>query len=74
MPNQKLINKTIEYIKLLPEEKLEEISDYIEFIFHKYEDELIKKGISKIITKTDSFKFLEDEEDLYSLSDLKEKY
>ncbi len=74
MPNQKLINKTIEYIKLLPDEKLEEISDYVEFTFHKYEDELIKKGISKIITKTDSFKFLEDEEDLYSLSDLKEKY
>jgi hypothetical protein len=58
----------------LPEDKAMEISDFADFLFKKYEEQLINDNVMALVSESKSFKFLYEEEDLYSLSDLKEKY
>ncbi|MCK9400493.1 MAG: hypothetical protein M0Q51_10940 [Bacteroidales bacterium] len=75
MEKEKIIKRTVQRLRLLPDDKLKEADDYIEFLLKKYQEEVIlQKGIEKMIEHSDSFKFLDNEEDLYSVSDLKEKY
>ena len=74
MTRQVLIQKTIDNISKLPDQKLKEVSDFAEFLLSKLEDNLLTAGIQKLNTESKSFQFLEDEEDLYNESDLKEKY
>ncbi|MFA4864314.1 MAG: hypothetical protein WC605_11165 [Bacteroidales bacterium] len=75
MEKEKIIKRTVKRLRLLPDDKLKEADDYIEFLLKKYqEDVLLQKGIEKMIEQSDSFKFLDNEEDLYSVNDLKEKY
>lgn len=69
-----LIDKTIKSISKLPDDRLKEVSDYAEFILKKYEDELIQEGINRLVTESKAYKFLDEEEELYSVSDLKEVY
>ena len=74
MTQQAIIDKTVNVIKHLPEDKAVEISDFAEFIMQRYEDNLLVKGFQKIASESESFTFLKDEENLYSISDLKEVY
>lgn len=69
-----IFNKTVDNMSKLPDEKLQEVSDYTEFILKKYEDEMLQQDIQKLTSESTAYKFLEDEEDLYTVSDLKEKY
>jgi len=69
-----LIKKTLDNLTRLPDQKLREVSDFAEFLINKIEDRLITEGIQKLTSDSQSFKFLEKEEDLYSKSDLKEVY
>lgn len=73
MTRQAIIENTIKIINQLPEEKASEISDFAEFINRKYEEQLITKNIQKILSESNAFSFLNDEENLYSLDDIKEK-
>lgn len=41
---------------------------------NKIENQVITEGIQKLVTDSKAFKFLEEEEDLYSVNDLKERY
>lgn len=74
MTRQKLIEKTIEKLSKLPDQQLKEVSDFAEFLLSKIEDRCLVEGIQQIAADSKSFKFLEDEEDLYSALDLKESY
>ena len=75
MEKEKIIKRTIKRLRLLPENKIKEIDDFIDYLLKKYHEELIiQKGIEKIVEESKSFKFLEDEDDLYSIDDLKEIY
>lgn len=74
MTRQAIIEHTIKVINLLPQEKATEISDFADFISMKYEGQKLTENIQKIISDSNTFDFLNNEEDLYSLSDLKEKY
>ena len=58
----------------LPEDKAQEISDFVDFIIKRYEEHQLTEGIQKITSKSEAFNFLNEEEDVYSLSDLKEVY
>lgn len=69
-----LINKTMHNLEKLPIEKVEEVSDYIEFVVKKHEESVLQKGIEALASSSKAYKFLDDEEDLYTVSDLKEKY
>jgi hypothetical protein len=74
MTKQDLIEKSVKYLNVLPENKIEEVVEYIEFLILKYDDVILQKGITKLNVGSNSFEFLKDEEDLYSLSDIKENY
>lgn len=61
----------MEVIQKLPNDQVNEVSNFADFLYKKYEDNLILENISKIASESQSFKFLDEEEDLYKPSDLK---
>lgn len=74
MTRETLIKKTIENLTKLPDQKLKEVSDFAEFLLNRIENQLMTEGIQKLVSDSKTFKFLESEEDHYSLDDLKERY
>ena len=74
MDRKVLIDNILEKIGHLPDEKIKEVNDFAEFLLSKIEDRLITEGITKLTSDSRSFSFLEDEEDLYTVNDLKERY
>jgi mRNA-degrading endonuclease RelE of RelBE toxin-antitoxin system len=75
MKRETLIKKTIDNLAKLPDQKLKEVSDFAEFLLNRLENQLMTEGVQKLISDSKTFKFLEnDEDDLYSLEDLKEIY
>ena len=74
MSKKELIQKTIETLQKLPADKIAQVSDFADYILQQTEDKQIVEGIAKLSGQTNSYKFLKDEEDLYTLSDVKEPY
>ena len=74
MTKQLMIEQTLKVFNQLPEDKVEEISDFAVFILKKYEDSILLKNLQKVVSNSNTFNFLNDEEDLYSLSDVKKLY
>ena len=74
MNRDTLIRQTLKNLSKLPQDKVREISDFADFIMKKHEEEALQKGIEKLVSDSKSFNFLNEEEDLYSLDDLKEKF
>jgi hypothetical protein len=74
MERQVLIDNVIKKILLLPDTKIKEVSDFAEFLLSKIDDKITLEGIQKLTTDSKAFDFLNDEESLYSVNDLKEKY
>lgn len=74
MTRKAIIERTIKAINQLPEEKAEQISDFADFLAKHYEENLLTKGIQTITAKSQTFDFLNNEEEIYSVADLKEIY
>jgi hypothetical protein len=74
MSRQELLDLTIDKIKKLPDVKIREINDFAEFLLNKLDDTIILEGIQKMTSDAKTFSYLQDEEDLYSVNDLKERY
>jgi hypothetical protein len=74
IPRETLINNTIKNLNRLPDEKLREISDFIEFLLTRLNDQLIIGSIQENIQNSTSYTFLKEEKDIYTVNDLKEKY
>lgn len=74
MTKKGLIDRTVETLEKLPEGRVFEIANFADFVLKKHEEEVLQKGLERIVMTSNSFSFLDDEEDLYSESDLKEKY
>ena len=74
MSKQELIEKTLAAFQKLPADKVAEVSDFIDFILQRNEDKQIVSGIEQLAAQSKSYKFLEEEEDLYSLKDVKAPY
>jgi hypothetical protein len=74
MSRKAIIERTIKVINQLPEDKAREISDFADFVSKRYEEHKLTQGIQKLIANSKTFDFLNDEEDLYSVADLKEVY
>ncbi|MBN8703544.1 MAG: hypothetical protein J0M08_10795 [Bacteroidetes bacterium] len=58
----------------LPEKRIEEVANYIDFILKKYEEELLQKGIEKMTNSSKSYEFLASDPDIYTVNDIIEKY
>ena len=74
MDKQVIIERTLKAINELPEDRAQEISDFADFIFKRYEENQLSQGIQKLISESGVFEFLNGEEEIYSLADLKEVY
>jgi hypothetical protein len=74
MTKQTIIERTIHAINQLPLNKAEEIVDFVDFIIKRYEEQLLTEGIQQLASEGQTFDFLNQEEDLYTVSDLKEVY
>ena len=61
-------------INRLPEDKAEEISDFADFVSKRYEDHKLTESIQKMVSNADTFSFLEEEEEIYTVNDLKQVY
>jgi hypothetical protein len=74
MTRQIIIERTLKAINQLPEDKAEEISDFADFVFKRYEAHELTNGIQKLASQSQAFYFLNNEDDIYSIADLKEVY
>ena len=74
MTRQAIIDRTLNAIKQLPEDKAEEISVFADFLIKRYEDDKLTKGIQNLASECQAFEFLNDEDDIYTTDDLKEVY
>jgi len=74
MSKNEIIEKTVSAISKLPDDKAEEIADFADFVLKKFDETNLQKGIENIMSNSKAFEFLNEDEDLYSLDDLKERY
>ncbi len=74
MNKKVLLDATIKKMKQLPEDKIREVSDFVEFLLQRREEHVLTEGIKQISSESKSFKFLQEEEDIYTVNDLKERY
>jgi hypothetical protein len=74
MTREAIIQKTVEVLHALPADKIEEVSDFADYILKKYDDRLLQQGMQALIEKSDTFNFVEEEQELYTVKDLKERY
>ncbi len=74
MTRKAILERTIRAINKLPEDKAEEISTFAEFVMKQYEEHQLSSEIHSMVTNSTAFDFLNEEEDLYTESDLKEVY
>jgi len=74
MDRHVLIESVIRKIKLLPDVKIREVNDFADFLLSKIDDKITFEGIQHLTANSKAFDFLKDEENLYSVNDLKEKY
>lgn len=74
MTRQAIIEPTLKAFSQLPENKAEEISNFADFVIKRHEDQKLTEAIQQLTSNSQSFNFLESEEDLYSLTDLIEVY
>lgn len=74
MTKEAIIQKTMEVLQALPADKIEEVSDFADYILKKYDDRLLQQGMQALIEKSDTFNFVEEEQEIYTVKDLKERY
>jgi hypothetical protein len=74
MTKEIIIERTLKVINLLPDDKAEEISDFADFVFKRYEENELLCGIQNLVAESNTFDFLNKEDEIYALTDLKEIY
>ena len=74
MTREILLKKTIDSLDKLPDVSLKEVSDFAEFLLSKIESKLLTDNIQRLVTNSKSFDFLKEEDDLYTVNDVIEKY
>jgi hypothetical protein len=74
MNRQNLIENTLEKIKQLPDLKIIEVNEYADFLLSRIDDNIIRDGIQELTSQNESFDFLKEDEDIYTVEDLKVRY
>ncbi len=74
MNREALIGRTIQSLSRLPESQLNEVADFAEFLLSKLDDRLTTEGIQVLASDAAVFRFLEEEDDLYTVDDLQERF
>ena len=66
-----MTKETLKTLSKLPDMKVKEVSDFAFFLLKKCDEEILQSGIENLVSKSQTFSFLKDEEDLYTVEDLK---
>ncbi|WP_430810978.1 MULTISPECIES: hypothetical protein [unclassified Carboxylicivirga] len=74
MNKQAIIKDTIQTLNRLPADKVNQVHDFAEYLLSKLDDSLIAEGVQKLSSASKALDYLYEEEDLYSVNDLKERY
>ena len=74
MTKQAILKKTMQDISRLPEWRIREVSDFVEFLLQKNEEKELVNELQSNASKSKPFHFLEEEEELYIDEDLTEKF
>ena len=74
MTKQQIISETVDILNKLPQEKAEEIRNLIVKYYERKDDEIFEKGFEKLINESESYAFLRNDDDLYTLDDLIKRY
>lgn len=74
MTREAIIQKVVSFLSKLSQSKVEEVIDFAEFLLQKQENEEIQKVIYSTVDDQEIFDFLNEEEDIYHLSDARELY
>lgn len=74
MTKQSIIERTLHALNHLPEDKAAEISNFADFIMKRYEESVLTKGIQTMSSEGQSFEFLNEDEEIYTVADLKQVY
>jgi len=68
------IKQIIKTLQQLPPNRVEEVANFVGYVLKKHNNQILNNGIEKMAEQSVVFQFLHDEEDLYTLQDIKEKY
>jgi hypothetical protein len=74
MTREQLIEETIHNVNKLPDEKIQEINHFAEFLLSRIEDKIFAEGIAEMASKSKVYEFLNNEEDLYTVNDVIERF
>lgn len=74
MNRNQLIKDTLEKIEKLPDFEIEEVNDFAGFLLSRLDDKILVEGIQKLSSDSKTFEYLNNEENLYSVNDIKENY
>jgi hypothetical protein len=74
MIKEAVIQKIIRTLNTLPTKKAAQVADFADYLLKKHELCIPKNELEGLVERTDAFQFLNDEEDLYTAEDIKEKY
>ena len=74
MERETIINETVKKLNRLPLDKLRQVEDFVDFVISRIDDKLLVEGIQKLTSDSKAFEYLKNDEELYSVNDLKEKY
>lgn len=73
MKKQLIIEKTLKAINQFPNDKAVEISDFADFLFKRYQEEELAKGLQSVISESKTFFILREDDEIYSIKDLKDE-
>lgn len=69
-----LVDNTINIIKQLSDAKIREVNDFAGFLLSRTDDKTIREGLQELTSQSKTFDILKDEDDLYTVNDVEERY
>jgi hypothetical protein len=74
MTREAIIQKTIEVLSALPDDKIEEVSDFADYVLKKYDDRSLQREMQTLAERSETFNFVREDEETYSVTDLIDPY
>jgi len=74
MTREESIQKVVTSLSKLSKKRIEEVTDFAEFLLQKQENDELQKQIYRVVEESEAFDFLHEEEEIYRLSDAKELF
>ncbi len=74
MSKREILDQTVQKLERLPLDRLTEVANFTDFLLQKLEGQLLSRALTTLNTESAAFDFLKDDDDLYSIADLKDRY